>query len=128
MNKRYDDMTEQEQVEAIKHNNFSLLQVKPAGISQQPQSTVAGQNSHSIRFVLSPWERDQVDALVAANHPICLISNPSEMVQIATVKENPSLIRFIKRPFKSVYALALSLNPSIKNRGWFHHIGKEDLR
>ena len=75
-------------------------------------------------------EQKQLELVKRGSYSIHFISSPSELVQIAAVKKEPSLIRFItpKAIFKSAYALALSLYPSIKNEDWFKSINKEDLR
>ena len=107
MTQDYDNMTDEQQLEFIKH--LGLL----------------------IQFISEPSEQVQLGAVHQNSFSIKYIKNPTELVQIATVKDDPEMLYFItdsKILFKSTYALALSLTPSIKNQRWFKGISVKELK
>ena len=78
-------------------------------------------------------EQEQLELIQKDGILIRFISEPCEMVQIAAIKQCPIAIYYIAfknilNIFKSAYALALALDPSIKNESWFKTINKDNLR
>ena len=106
MTQDYNNMTEAELIEIVTRNCYAITHIKNQ--PEPAQLIVVREDGSLIKY----------------------LENPTELVQIAAIKQCLDAIYYIAldKLFKSAYALALILDPSLKNVNWFRAINKDELR
>jgi len=113
--------SEEEQLEAVKRNVFSIQFIKNP--SEEVQLESVKQNGYSIMCINNPSEKVQLESVKEDGYAIKYITNPSEEVQLAAVKQYGCAIMNITNPSEKVkleaikqdvYAIKYITNPSEK--------------
>ena len=95
LNKFINDVTEEEQIEAVQKNGYD------------------------IRYISNPSEKVQLIAIQQEGAIIKHIENPSEKVQLAAVDNNLFAIMNIKNPTFKVINLVFQRDPYMSRHAWF---------
>ena len=88
-----------------KFKNVSLsgrLTFDEENITEEEKLEVIKQDGYSIQYIKNPSEKVQLEAVKQDGHSIKYIKNPSESVQLEAVKKNGSSIAYINNPSEAV--------------------------
>ena len=95
-----ENLTEEEKLEVVKQNGYSIRYIKNP--SEKVQFEAIKEDDYSIKYIENPSEKVQLEAVKKNGSSIEYIKNPSEKVQLEAVKKNGSSIEYIKNPSEKV--------------------------
>ena len=108
-----ESVTEEEKLEAVKQDSYSIQYIKNP--SEKVQLEAVKQDGHSIRYIENPSEKVQLEAARQYGPNIRYITNPSEKVQLEAVKQNGNSIRYIENPSETLQLKAVKqYGPNIR--------------
>lgn len=100
--------SEEEQLEAVKRNGFSIKYIKNP--SEEVQLEAVKYGTYTIKYIKNPSERVQIESVKRNGCSIQYINNRSEEVQLEAVKQDGHSIQFIKNPSKRLQLEAVKQN------------------
>ena len=101
--KLLNNMSEQEQLEAVRENGYSIKYINNP--SEKVQLEAVRSNGLAIEYIDNPSEEVQLEAVSRNGLLIKYLNNPSEEVQLEAVRECALAIKHIKNPSEYIKSI-----------------------
>jgi len=101
---KYSDMSENEQLEAVKERGSNIQYIKNP--SKKVQLEAVKRDGYAIKYLNNPSEEVQLEAAKEDGNAIRHLNNPSEEVQLEAVKQSGYVIEYIKNESEEIKLIA----------------------